>query len=140
MMVHVRRTGSIPVPVGPAAPVLEREGDPFSWHAMADLPPLSIRRRRRLDLIAPVAPGGEHRIDLHFRDSHTGDDGVETVLHEYTVTGSADAGSGQIVAVAAAGPGAALVGVPRGRRQRRPTCRHGAFVAATDDTQRFRRA
>jgi hypothetical protein len=101
MMVHVRRTGLIPVPVGPEAPVLEREGDPFSWHAMAELPPLSIRRRRRLDLIAPVVPGGEHRIDLHFRDSHTGDDGVETVLHEYTVTGSADAGSGQIVAVAA---------------------------------------
>jgi hypothetical protein len=101
MMVHARQTGSIPVPVGPEAPVLEREGDPFSWHAMADLPPLSVRRRRRLDLIAPVTPGDEHGIDLHFRDSHTGTDGVETVLHEYTVTGAADAGSGQIVSVAA---------------------------------------
>jgi len=101
MMVRIRETGSIPVPVGPAAPVLEREGDPFSWHAMADLPPLSIRRRRRLDLMAPVAPGHEHRIDLHFRDSHTGEDGVETVLHEYTVTGAADVGSGRIVSVAA---------------------------------------
>jgi hypothetical protein len=101
MMVRIRETGSIPVPVGPVAPVLEREGDPFSWHAMADLPPLSVRRRRRLDLIAPAAPGDEHRIDLHFRDSHTGEDGVETVLHEYTVTGAADAGSGQIVSVAA---------------------------------------
>ena len=57
MMVHIRSTGLIPVPVGPPAPVLEREGDPFSWHAMTDLPPLSIRRRRRLDLIAPEAPG-----------------------------------------------------------------------------------
>jgi hypothetical protein len=101
MMVHVRRTGSIPVPVGPEAPVLEREDDPFSWHAMADLAPLSVRRRRRLDLLAPAGPGDEHRIDLHFRDSHTGMDGVETVLHEYTVTGSADAGSGRIVSVAA---------------------------------------
>ena len=101
MMVHMRRTGLIPVPVGPAAPVIEREGDPFSWHAMAELPPLSIRRRRRLDLIAPAVPGDEHRIDLHFRDSHKGEEGVETVLHEYTVTGAADTGSGRIVAVAA---------------------------------------
>ena len=68
---------------------------------MAELPPLSVRRRRRLDLLAPVAPGGEHRIDLHFRDSHVDEDGVETVLHEYTVTGTADAGSGRIVSVAA---------------------------------------
>jgi hypothetical protein len=104
MMVHVRSTGLIPVPVGPAAPVLERQDDPFSWHAMADLPSLSVRRRRRLDLIAPDAPGvpgAVHGIDLHFRDSHKGEDGVETVLHEYTVTGAADVGSGQIVSVAA---------------------------------------
>ena len=101
MMVHIRSTGLIPVPVGPPAPVLEREGDPFSWHAMTDLPPLSIRRRRRLDLIAPEAPGEGHRIDLHFRDSHVGEDGVETVLHEYTVTGAADTGSGRVVSVAA---------------------------------------
>ncbi len=104
MMVHVRSTGLIPVPVGPVAPVLEREGDPFSWHAMADLPPLSVRRRRLLDLIAPVAPvalGDEHQIDLHFRDSHKGADGVETVLHEYTVTGAADPVVGKIVSVAA---------------------------------------
>ncbi len=101
MMVHVRSTGLIPVPVGPAAPVIERPGDPFSWHAMAALPPLTVRRRRRLDLLAPVAPGDEHLIDLHFRDSHVGGDGVETVLHEYTVTGGADAGSGRIVSVVA---------------------------------------
>ena len=101
MMVHVRNTGLIPVPVGPPAPVLERDGDPFSWHAMADLPPLSIRRRRRLDLIAPATAGDEYRIDLHFRDSHVGEDGDETVLHEYTVTGSADTGAGRIVSVAA---------------------------------------
>ena len=104
MMVHVRSTGLIPVPVGPVAPVLERAGDPFSWHAMADLPPLSVRRRRLLDVIAPVAPvalGDEHQIDLHFRDSHKGADGVETVLHEYTVTGAADPVVGKIVSVAA---------------------------------------
>jgi hypothetical protein len=60
-----------------------------------------MRRRRRLDLIAPVVPGGDHRIDLHFRDSHVGDDGIENVVHEYTVTGTADAGSGRIVSVTA---------------------------------------
>ena len=101
MMVRIRETGSIPVPIGPDAPVLERDGDPWSWHAMATLPPHSVRRRRRLDLVAPATPDGTHRIDLHFRDSHTGEDGNETIMHEYTVTGTADAGSGRIVSVAA---------------------------------------
>jgi hypothetical protein len=102
MMVHIRDTGSIPVPIGPEAPVLEDNGDPLSWHVMAPaLPANSVRRRRLLDVVAPAAPDGPHRIDLHFRDSHTGEDAVETVLHEYTVTGTADAASGRIVSVAA---------------------------------------
>ena len=99
MMVRLLETGSIPVPIGPVAPVLEREGDPLSWHAMAPLPPHSVRRRRLLDLVAPNAPDGMHRIDLHFRDSHTDGDGNETIMHEYTVRGTADARSGRIASV-----------------------------------------
>jgi hypothetical protein len=105
MMLHIEKTGSTPVPEGPPAPVLEPDDDPLSWHAMASLPPFSGRRRRRLDLIPPAVPGGDLHIDVHFRDSHVGDDGVEKVLHEYTITGTADAGSspgsGRIVSVAA---------------------------------------
>jgi hypothetical protein len=101
MILHIRKKGSVPVPVGPSAPILEREGDAYSWHDMAILPPQAVRRRRRLDLIAPAASGGEHRIDLHFRDSYTGEDEDEAVLHEYSVSGTADVDSGRIVSIVA---------------------------------------
>jgi len=87
--------------LGPPAPVLEPVGDPDSWHAMAALTPYAVRRRRRLDLIAPTNGGDEYRIDLHFRDSHVDEGAQETVLHEYTVTGTADRVAGRIGAVAA---------------------------------------
>jgi hypothetical protein len=101
MMVHFRETGSLPVPLGPPAPLLEPVGDPDSWHDMAPLTPYAIRRRRRLDLIVPDVPGGAHRIDLHFRDSHCDEESRETVLHEYTITGTADLAAGRIGAVSA---------------------------------------
>jgi hypothetical protein len=101
MMVHVRKTGSLPVPLGPPAPRLEPESDPVSWHAMAALTPYAVRRRRRLDLIAPTEGGDAYRIDLHFRDSHVDENAEETVLHEYSVTGTADRAAGRIGAVAA---------------------------------------
>jgi Protein of unknown function (DUF2889) len=101
MMVAVRATGNIPVPMGPPAPVLEHPDDPWSWHAMAPMTPNGMRRRRRLDVLAPSAPGGHHRLDVHFRDSHADEDVVETVVHEYTVTGTVDGEAGRIAEVAA---------------------------------------
>jgi hypothetical protein len=101
MMVHFRETGSLPVPLGPPAPLLEPVGDPDSWHDMAPLTPYAVRRRRRLDLIGPEVSGGEHRLDLHFRDSHADEQSRETVLHEYTVSGTADLPAGRIGAVSA---------------------------------------
>jgi hypothetical protein len=101
MMVHIRETGSVPVPIGPGAPVLEPADDPLAWHAMAALAPHTVRRRRRLDLVPPTGPAAAHRIDLHFRDSHVDGEGSETVLHEYTVTGSVNGSTGRIVDVAA---------------------------------------
>jgi hypothetical protein len=38
---------------------------------------------------------------VHFRDSHADEDVVETVVHEYTVTGTVDGGAGRIAEVAA---------------------------------------
>ena len=59
-----------------------------AWHAMAELPLQGMRRRRRLDLTPDGA--GRARLDGHFRDSYREPDGGETVVHEYTVTGTVD--------------------------------------------------
>jgi hypothetical protein len=50
---------------------------------------------RRLDL------GPADEFDAHFRDSHIDADGVETIVHEYTVEGSIDASTRTIKSVAA---------------------------------------
>jgi Protein of unknown function (DUF2889) len=101
MMVSVRATGDIPVPIGPPAPVLEPDDDPWSWHAMAPMTPHGMRRRRRLDVLPPLVPGDDHRLDVHFRDSHVDEDGAESVVHEYSVTGMVDGAAGQVVDVTA---------------------------------------
>jgi hypothetical protein len=38
---------------------------------------------------------------MHFRDSHVDDGGRETIMHEYTLTGTADPAAGRVVAVSA---------------------------------------
>jgi hypothetical protein len=88
---YARRTGFIPSVHGPVAPPL----DPAGSHAVAPLRPHGMRRFRRLDL----HPGGT--FDAHFRDSHVDGDGVETIVHEYTVDGSVDADSRTVTSVAA---------------------------------------
>ena len=53
---------------------------------------------RRLDaLTTKVGDGCGLAIDAMFRDTHVGPDGTETVLHEYSLTASADAGSYEIL-------------------------------------------
>ncbi len=94
MMVTIRSTGDIPVPTGPPAPVLEDPDDPFAWHAMEPLSPHGMRRRRRLDVVAPEGADGRYRLDAHFRDSHMDESGAESVVHEYGVAGTVD-GSGR---------------------------------------------
>ena len=101
MLVHVRETGSLPVTLGPPAPILEDDADPISWHVMADLAPHAVRRRRRLDLLVPPEGAREHAIDLHFRDSHVDGQGRETIMHEYTMSGAIDLEVGRIGSVSA---------------------------------------
>jgi hypothetical protein len=101
MLVHVRDTGSLPVTLGPPAPLLEDDADPMAWHAMADLVPHAVRRRRRLDLLEPGEGEREHAIDLHFRDSHVDGQGRETIMHEYTMSGAVDLQAGRIESVSA---------------------------------------
>jgi hypothetical protein len=100
MMVHVRGTGTLPVPIGPPAPILVRRDDPLSWHEMAELSPHAVRRRRRLDLVAPPEGEREHRLDLHFRDSHVDERGSESIMHEYTLSGTVDLAAGRMGSVA----------------------------------------
>jgi hypothetical protein len=86
MLGALTATGIFPIPLGPPAPDLSSADDPLAWHEMEPMVPRSIRRRRRIDLIA----GDVLRLDVHFRDSHLARDASEDVLHEYTLAGTVD--------------------------------------------------
>jgi hypothetical protein len=101
MMLHLADTGLLPVPLGPPAPILEPEDDPLAWHAMAPLGPHAVRRRRRLDLVGAIDPADDHEVDMHFRDSHVDDAGLETIMHEYTLTGTVNPAAGRVGTVSA---------------------------------------
>ncbi len=90
IMVTFRKEGLSPVAMGPAAPLLEREGDALSWHPMEDLPCEATRRRRRLDLVPPEGSTEAWTFDSHFRDSYRDAKGTESIIHEYLVEGSLD--------------------------------------------------
>jgi hypothetical protein len=89
MMVALRSGGAMPAPVGPSAPSLADVDDPAGWHDIADLNPDSMRRRRLVDVTwsDPLA------VYAMFRDTHKGPDGIETVLHEYSVEATVDPGT-----------------------------------------------
>ena len=101
MMEAFREHDQMPTPVGPPAPVIENEGDPIGWHAMEPLGAHSTRRRRRLDLWEDPEGEGTHGFEAHFRDSHVDGDQLERVVHEYLVTGRADASTRTFTAVEA---------------------------------------
>lgn len=90
-----RRAGTIPSVHGPVAPPLDHGG----LHAVDPLRPHGMRRLRRLDL----RPGrdGSAAFDAHFRDSHVDGDGVETVVHEYTLAGTVDVATRTVASIAA---------------------------------------
>jgi DUF2889 family protein len=88
---YAKRNGTIPSVHGPVAPPFPADG----MHPVEPLRPHGMRRFRRLDL----APDGG--FDAHFRDSHVDGDGVETIVHEYTVEGTVDAATRTITSVTA---------------------------------------
>jgi hypothetical protein len=81
IMAEVDGTGRAPVVTGPAAPRLTPDDDPLAWHELPPLPPHAMRRSRRID----VHPGLDPAVDVLYRDSYVRPDGLETVIHEYTV-------------------------------------------------------
>lgn len=83
----VRTNKLMPNAPGPLAPDLTCD-DPGGMHAVEPLPPHSMRRLRRLDLHPRCAESVE--FDAHFRDSHVDGASVQTVVHEYTVSGTVE--------------------------------------------------
>jgi hypothetical protein len=72
----------LPLATGPDAPDLAGE-DEWSWHGLPVMPPVSMRRRRRLDV---WDDRGALAVDAMFRDSWVDPSGAETVVHEYTAS------------------------------------------------------
>ncbi len=88
MLDAVAETGVPLLGWGPPAPDLDLADDPLAWHPMEDLAPISMRRRRLID----VSRVDERRLEvqIRFRDSYWEDDSTETVVHEYAVAVGVD--------------------------------------------------
>lgn len=96
---YARRLDTIPSVHGPPAPPVDLDG----VHAVEPLRAHGMRRLRRLDLL-PADEGAARRLsrfDAHFRDSHVDDDGVETIVHEYTLAGTVDVATRTITSIRA---------------------------------------
>jgi Protein of unknown function (DUF2889) len=72
--------------------------DPLGWHDVGEHPEIAMRRARRIDV---WAESGEIRIDAMFRDSCWNPEGIEEVVHEYEILGTADPATGTLTTVAA---------------------------------------
>jgi hypothetical protein len=89
LLMNSFESGDQAVVTGPVAPDLGDPGDPDSWHHMPALPLHGMRRRRRLD-VYPTADPRCVGVDAMFRDTYVRADGVETIIHEYTLTAAVD--------------------------------------------------
>ncbi|MFL6238371.1 MAG: DUF2889 domain-containing protein [Actinomycetes bacterium] len=96
MMAAIDAGHPLPLATGPIASDLTADDD-WAWHELPAMPPISMRRRRRLDVW--TADGWQ--IDAMFRDSWVGPDGVETVVHEYTTMALVDPDTHTVVAIEA---------------------------------------
>ena len=87
--------GGTVVVTGPVAPDLDDGNDPSAWHDMSALPRHAMRRRRRIDVFEERT--GRVGIDAMFRDTYVRSDGVETIIHEYTLDAVVETETGVIV-------------------------------------------
>ncbi|BBX04978.1 hypothetical protein BST36_23000 [Mycolicibacterium moriokaense] len=92
---YARRVGIIPSVHGPTAPPLDGR------HPVEPLRAHGMRRYRRLDLHPVDVSSATVGFDAHFRDSHVDGEGVETIVHEYTVEGTVDTSTRTIASVTA---------------------------------------
>jgi hypothetical protein len=89
------KDGGTVTPTGPPAPDLDHGDDPWAWHQVPPLPIYGMRRRRRIDVQERGV--GLVGIDAMFRDTYVRSDGVETIIHEYTLDAVVDTQTGIIV-------------------------------------------
>ena len=115
----VRAERRIAVPATAAVDVTEDQ-DADAWHERVATSPGSMRRARRLDVVADQARDGSVAFDAHFRDSHHDAAGGEGALHEYVVRGRYAPATRTLLALDAAAPvlpwvecPGALASVPR---------------------------
>lgn len=101
MIAIIRSHDQNPTPLGPPAPGVGRDDDPIAFHDLPELPPGSMRRLRRIDVLTPVDTASAHKVDVFFRDTHVDDDGLETVVHEYSVVATVDAATRRLVDIEA---------------------------------------
>jgi len=91
-----------PLHIGPVATAVKRDDDVLAWHEFGPLAPYGTRRHRRLDIWEDSRAA---HVECFFRDSFADADGVETVVHEYTVHGTFDPTTSQFLSCEAdAGP------------------------------------
>jgi hypothetical protein len=86
MVVSLRTKGRMPVPIGPPTTRLEPADDPSAWHEIGPLALGAMRRRRLVEVTAADPPA----VYAMFRDTHVEPSGVETVLHEYSLSAHID--------------------------------------------------
>jgi Protein of unknown function (DUF2889) len=80
---------------GPEAPDLDDSDDPWAWHHVQALPHHGMRRRRRIDVYEDST--ARVGIDAMFRDTYVRSDGMETIIHEYTLEAVVNTETGIIV-------------------------------------------
>jgi hypothetical protein len=95
LLTSLAEGGSV-TPTGPQAPDLDHGDDTWAWHHVSPLQDYGMRRRRRIDVYQAESPS-RVGIDAMFRDSYVRSDGVETIIHEYTLDAVVDAETGVIV-------------------------------------------
>lgn len=78
--VHTHRTQYV-------APLVHAD-DPYGWHDLGDLPPVSMRRARRIDV---WREGDTVHVDSAFQDSAGDRTGTRVAVHEYGLRATADA-------------------------------------------------
>jgi hypothetical protein len=101
MMTIIRETGVNPTPHGPVAPPLTDGDDELAFHPTEPLAPFSMRRLRRLDVLGPVTAAAPVAVAVFFRDTHVDGEGVETIVHEYSVDLTVDAVAKTVVEITA---------------------------------------
>lgn len=78
-------------------PDLDHDDDALAWHPLPERPEVGLRRRRRID----VWIDGDIHLDAMFRDATWTPEGTETIVHEYAVTASISADTGELLEVTA---------------------------------------